>query len=601
MVFVLSLFSFASADKVDDAISWMYENGLTIHNNKTDFNATRWLRRDEAAKFYVNFSKLLGKTTYVKTANQCVFSDINDSWSDLKDIVVESCRLWLFQGSRWKFNPKSQLTNAQAITVLVRLLAGNQSEVWLSHRANNYYTKANELGVLQSVSMNSKDSIATRGNVGVIIKNWDSYSNWISTIEKTKPDLVLSSVTINQGASSPKVWNKVIYGGFTIRNLGKAISFSEANKWIFTCTNNWIEIFKYEIKNWYIKENGDFNIAWFSSIQSSNVDLFPAPESNYKLNCSILLSSNNEYPIDDNNYKTITFAVLANNSSNNQNQTNNISSIIGTNYDCIYDAPTYLSRLRLVGPSTTDHASVMNTCDGNIYTWNSIPNSNNSINSRNKGLFVIKSQKVGYINSNWQLLIPIEYDRIRTRKFYDDTLFLEVLKSSKRWIFSDIKEIVPVNFENIDLFADRDSWLWAQAKIIRVSNTYSNQKQWVYDIYGKKIVDPDIYVSNINRIDDWSNIYYIASNGQETYLLNNAGNIITHYYSIWPNPLWEKWQRLLLSIWSLNGSIMERWLINLQWNIVLPLDTYSWITYIGNWQIQLRKNNTSTIVNINDL
>jgi len=41
MVFVLSLFSFASADKVDDAISWMYENGLTIHNNKTDFNATR--------------------------------------------------------------------------------------------------------------------------------------------------------------------------------------------------------------------------------------------------------------------------------------------------------------------------------------------------------------------------------------------------------------------------------------------------------------------------------------------------------------------------------------------------------------------------------
>jgi hypothetical protein len=57
-----------------------------------------------------------------------VFSDINDSWSDLKDVVVESCRLGLFQGSKGKFTPKSQLTNAQAITVLVRLLAGNQSE-----------------------------------------------------------------------------------------------------------------------------------------------------------------------------------------------------------------------------------------------------------------------------------------------------------------------------------------------------------------------------------------------------------------------------------------------------------------------------------------
>ena len=171
MTFILWLFAFASADKVDDAISWMYDNGLTIHNNKTDFNATRWLRRDEAAKFYVNFAKLLGKTTYVKTSSQCVFSDINSSWSDLKDIVVESCRLWLFQWSKWKFNPTSQLTNAQAITVLVRLLAWNQSEIWLSHRADNYYTKANELAILQFVNMDSKDSIATRGNVGIIIWN----------------------------------------------------------------------------------------------------------------------------------------------------------------------------------------------------------------------------------------------------------------------------------------------------------------------------------------------------------------------------------------------------------------------------------------------
>lgn len=33
--------SFALADTVDDAISWMYDNGLTIHNNKADFKATK--------------------------------------------------------------------------------------------------------------------------------------------------------------------------------------------------------------------------------------------------------------------------------------------------------------------------------------------------------------------------------------------------------------------------------------------------------------------------------------------------------------------------------------------------------------------------------
>jgi hypothetical protein len=120
--FTLLFYSFTSAAIVDDAISWMYENGLTIHNNKTDFNADRGLRRDEAAKFYVNFAKLLGRDTYVKTENQCKFSDINESRSDLKPIVIESCRLGLFQGNNGKFYPKNQLTNAQAIAVLGRIL-----------------------------------------------------------------------------------------------------------------------------------------------------------------------------------------------------------------------------------------------------------------------------------------------------------------------------------------------------------------------------------------------------------------------------------------------------------------------------------------------
>jgi hypothetical protein len=152
MTFFLCLSSFVSADLLDDAVTWMYYNQLTIFNNKTDFNAERWLRRDEAAKFYVKLSKLLLTTDYVKTANECSFSDINESWVDLKEIVVESCRLWLFKGYNGKFNPKSQLTNAQAIAVLVRLLAGAQSEEWVGHRANNYYTKANELGILENVN-----------------------------------------------------------------------------------------------------------------------------------------------------------------------------------------------------------------------------------------------------------------------------------------------------------------------------------------------------------------------------------------------------------------------------------------------------------------
>jgi hypothetical protein len=182
-----------SNENLDTAISWMHNNDLTIYNNTNDFKANNWLRRDEAAKFFVQFTKLIWNNEYIKTKSECEFSDINQSWSDLKNIVIESCRMWLFQWSKWRFYPKDQLTNAQAITVLIRLIDWFKNEKWLSHRSDNYYDKANELWILQNVSMNNKNNITTRWNVGIIIYNgkdkkssclneWDiEYQNTSST------------------------------------------------------------------------------------------------------------------------------------------------------------------------------------------------------------------------------------------------------------------------------------------------------------------------------------------------------------------------------------------------------------------------------------
>ena len=271
MVFVLSLFSFVSADKLDDAIAWMYDNGLTIHAGQMTYKADSWLRRDEAAKFYVNFSKLLGKTTYVKTASQCKFSDINDSWSDLKDIVVESCRLWLFQWSKGKFSPKTQLTNAQAITVLVRLLAGNQSEVWVSHRANNYYTKANELGILENVAMNNKDSIANRGNVALIIYNGNNLGN--------KSTLATFSDT--------EVWVSFAYPS----SWGTITKDSETNSWnkyLIVLLKNWNTFFAFH--NWWtpVARWG----FWGDWAQNINSTWFVHTFCQAQPNCTIQMNTN---------------------------------------------------------------------------------------------------------------------------------------------------------------------------------------------------------------------------------------------------------------------------------------------------------------------
>lgn len=538
MALILWLFAFASADKVDDAITWMYDNGLTIHNNKTDFNATRWLRRDEAAKFYVNFSKLLGKTTYVKTANQCIFSDINDSRSDLKDIVIESCRLGLFQWSKGKFNPKNQLTNAQAITVLVRLLAGNQGEVWLSHRANNYYTKANELNILQNVSMNSKDSIATRGNVGVIIWNWDNYSNWTATTEKTKPDLVLSSIIINNGRSSPKVGDSKIYANFTIRNLGKAITFSSTNKGVFSCTNNGIEIFKYEIKNGYIKENGSFDIGWVESTNGSNIDLFPAPEPNYRLDCSILLSSNNEYPIDENNYKTITFAVLANNSSDN-NWISTPDTVVASDFDEI---------------NAISSESFM--------AW---------INSfLNSPLWYVvkKNWKYWYVNWQKKLIINTEYDNISVYSIRWSNVILIVKKQRSWWNTYDYNMwLINSNWEI--LLPVENSWIYQNRAGLYLSNYVTFGKNWfcwlIDDFWN--IILPATKYNEIKTIEDDyqktvdKNIFLVAINNKRWLIDKNMNTIIPLQYDNY-NILWIK--LIALRLWH------KRWLYKTNWIEVLP-------------------------------
>ena len=79
------------------------------------------MRRDEAAKFFVKVAEGLGKIDYVKTESQCTFSDLNDGHADLKDVMVKSCRLGIFQGHEGKFMPTWALTNSQALAVMIRI------------------------------------------------------------------------------------------------------------------------------------------------------------------------------------------------------------------------------------------------------------------------------------------------------------------------------------------------------------------------------------------------------------------------------------------------------------------------------------------------
>lgn len=155
---------------LDDAVTWMSTNGLTIFMNTSDYKPNNYIRRDEAAKMFVKFAKILEKITYVKTVAECQFSDLNDAHADLKDIIVESCRLGIFQWSAGKFMPTASLTNEQAVAVLVRIYDGPKSEEGVSYRSQNYYETAKTYSLFDKVStMTNRKEMATRGTVWLSI------------------------------------------------------------------------------------------------------------------------------------------------------------------------------------------------------------------------------------------------------------------------------------------------------------------------------------------------------------------------------------------------------------------------------------------------
>ncbi len=241
------IFWITQADILDDSISWMYDNELTIHQSQNTFNANKSIRRDEAAKFFVKFAKKLNKTTYIKNYNQCIFSDINNSWSDLQDIVVESCMLWLFQWNRWKFYPQNQITNAEAITVLIRLIYWFQNEIWVNHRSDNYYKKANELNILQNVYMDNKNTIASRGNVWIIIYNANNIFN-------CTPEWEDFSVAVGPQYYKPcctwLIWEKLDWDWELV--IGWSLTCIDPNKWTPQCKDTW------PFWQWRYYPNGSF-------------------------------------------------------------------------------------------------------------------------------------------------------------------------------------------------------------------------------------------------------------------------------------------------------------------------------------------------------
>ena len=264
-VFIFWSVSFAN-DELQEAVSWMYWKDLTSFGNVNDFNWEWELTREQASKFFVQFTKqILGKKA--DETKKVELKDLTKADKTLQPYIKRSNQLWLFKWSDGNFYPFNRLTRAQALAVLIRAKNWLQDE-WNSKRYSKYYDIASEYGIISSLWFNfdTLDSLnIKRKEIAIMLFRLSKINNRVSSgiiasnpkpiiVEPAKP----ATTTVIQPIGSKITLNTT----FTIEGIEYEILwikfFDKLNNdydWQYPKNGKWM-IVEYSYKNidneyWY--------------------------------------------------------------------------------------------------------------------------------------------------------------------------------------------------------------------------------------------------------------------------------------------------------------------------------------------------------------
>mgnify|MGYP003771061799 CR=1 FL=1 len=156
--------------EIINSISWMFDNWLTIYNSIDSFMWSDYLTREQASKFFVEFSEKI-KWVNVDTSKKVYLKDLTKADKTLQSHIKKANQLWLFKWVNWSFLPFNKLTRAQAIAVIIRSIDWVQDENW-TNWYDNYYNVANNYWLIEWLNFDptSLDSInITRSEVALLL------------------------------------------------------------------------------------------------------------------------------------------------------------------------------------------------------------------------------------------------------------------------------------------------------------------------------------------------------------------------------------------------------------------------------------------------
>lgn len=151
-----------------DAHQWMHENDMTRYAQVTDFRPDARVTREQAAKFFVAFDRVV-MWRDMETMMYCVYADEASFDPTLAWSIQSACNRNLMRGSWELFGAKEYLTKAQALTILIRSLDSAKDEN-VTPRWKNYFVAAQSKKLTKEVDVYALDRPLTRYELALLLR-----------------------------------------------------------------------------------------------------------------------------------------------------------------------------------------------------------------------------------------------------------------------------------------------------------------------------------------------------------------------------------------------------------------------------------------------
>ena len=219
--------SFAQVEFLS-ALSWMRLHNLTRFGTVEAFKPYQTITREQVAKFVTEYIREYDPKRVKKP---CMFLDI--WWSEFSGNIISACERGILRWSNGEFKPRSTLTKAQALAIVMRLKWYSSPETW---------------------AVRYSDYVRWWINDGIVTATWwytnpiSRYEMWLMLYRLAVSKRFVNATKYDQWSVLQTFWESKQYPDGTI------IWNASANILPFLDDNQSILVFKIFDKIYYIKK-----------------------------------------------------------------------------------------------------------------------------------------------------------------------------------------------------------------------------------------------------------------------------------------------------------------------------------------------------------